>query len=60
VAAVTSTGDAPVPLLMQMASHPLPDPSAGTAGYREFRCVAAELDTRIGFLLPVLARAEEG
>jgi protein-tyrosine-phosphatase/DNA-binding transcriptional ArsR family regulator len=37
----------------------LPDPSAGPAGYREFRSLAAELDTRIGFLLPVLARAGE-
>jgi hypothetical protein len=54
VAAVTSTGDAPVPLLMRMASHLLP------AGYREFLSVAAELDTRVEFLLPVLARAEEG
>ncbi|MEE6140335.1 ArsR family transcriptional regulator [Mycobacterium sp. 050128] len=38
----------------------LPDPSAGPAGYRQFRRVAAELDTRIGFLLPVLAHATEG
>ena len=38
----------------------LPDPSAGSAGYRQFRRVAAELDTRIGFLLPVLAHAKEG
>jgi len=38
----------------------LPDPSVGQAGYREFRSMAAEIDTRIGFLLPVLAGAEEG
>jgi len=36
----------------------LPDPSAGPGDYREFRSVAAELDSRIGFLLPVLANAE--
>ena len=32
----------------------LPDPSAA-GSYREFRCVAGELSTRIEFLLPVLA-----
>ncbi len=37
----------------------MPDPSAGSAGYRQFRRVAAELDARIGFLLPVLTDAEE-
>lgn len=34
----------------------LPDPTAGTASYRQFRDVASELDTRIEYLLPVLAR----
>jgi ArsR family transcriptional regulator, arsenate/arsenite/antimonite-responsive transcriptional repressor / arsenate reductase (thioredoxin) len=38
----------------------LPDPSAGSAGYRQFSRVATELDTRIGFLLPVLAHAKAG
>ena len=45
----------------------LPDPSAAADGnrtsYRQFRRVATELDTRIGFLLPVLAHhahAQEG
>jgi protein-tyrosine-phosphatase len=33
----------------------IPDPSGGQVGYRQFRRVAAELDVRIGFLLPVLA-----
>lgn len=37
----------------------MPDPSAGSARYREFRSVAAELDARIGFLLPVLTDAGE-
>ena len=37
----------------------MPDPSAGSASYRQFRSVAAELDARIGFLLPVLTDAEE-
>ena len=37
----------------------LPDPSAAAATYAQFRRVATELDTRIGFLLPVLAHAEE-
>lgn len=37
----------------------LPDPSAGSAGYRGFRRVAAELEARIGFLLPALAHAED-
>jgi hypothetical protein len=35
----------------------LPDPAAGEgglAGYPAFERTAAELDTRIGFLLPVL------
>ena len=36
----------------------LPDPSAAADGnrasYRQFRRLATELDTRIGFLLPVL------
>jgi protein-tyrosine-phosphatase/DNA-binding transcriptional ArsR family regulator len=38
----------------------LPDPAAGEggpAGYPAFERTAAELDTRIGFLLPVLERA---
>jgi protein-tyrosine-phosphatase/DNA-binding transcriptional ArsR family regulator len=34
----------------------LPDPSAGSAGVSQFRCVAAELDTRIGFLLSVIGK----
>jgi protein-tyrosine-phosphatase len=34
----------------------LPDPSAaGGDGYQEFHRVASELNSRIGFLLPVLA-----
>lgn len=33
----------------------LPDPAAATAGYPEFRRVASELNSRIEFLLPVLA-----
>lgn len=37
----------------------MPDPSAGSAGYRQFRRVAAELDVRIGFLLPVLTNTGE-
>ncbi|UMB68165.1 ArsR family transcriptional regulator [Mycobacterium paraterrae] len=32
----------------------LPDPSAGAADVAQFRSVAAELDTRIGFLLPAI------
>jgi hypothetical protein len=40
----------------------VPDPSAGAASdrasYPEFRRVATELDTRIDFLLPVLAQGE--
>ncbi len=37
----------------------LPDPSVAMATYAQFRVVATELDTRIGFLLPVLAHAAE-
>jgi ArsR family transcriptional regulator, arsenate/arsenite/antimonite-responsive transcriptional repressor / arsenate reductase (thioredoxin) len=41
----------------------LPDPAAGEgglAGYPAFEATAAELDTRIGFLLPALDRAAAG
>jgi ArsR family transcriptional regulator, arsenate/arsenite/antimonite-responsive transcriptional repressor / arsenate reductase (thioredoxin) len=41
----------------------LPDPAAGEgglAGYPAFERAAAELDTRIGFLLPALTRAAAG
>jgi hypothetical protein len=43
----------------------LPDPAAAAdsnrVSYRQFRRVATELDTRIGFLLPVLANhTDEG
>ena len=42
----------------------LPDPSVAadtaSASFPQFRCVANELDTRIRFLLPVLAHPQEG
>ncbi|MEE6177917.1 arsenate reductase/protein-tyrosine-phosphatase family protein [Mycobacterium sp. 050134] len=38
----------------------LPDPAADGGGHRQFRELACELDSRIGFLLPALAASPEG
>lgn len=38
----------------------LPDPTAAAGSYREFSDVAGELDSRIEFLMPVLAASRKG